>query len=72
MSNSVLGKTMKSIRKHWDINYSLRNYLVSEPNYHTTRSKMYWQQKIDMYEFWYDQVKPKYNRKAKKQSSRYL
>ena len=33
---------------------------------------MYWQQKIDMYEFWYDQVKPKYNRKAKKQSSRYL
>ena len=39
MNNAVLLKTMKNIRKHRDIKLVTterrRNYLVSEPNYHT-------------------------------------
>ena len=38
-NNSVFGKTMENVRKHRDIKLFAterrRNYLVSEPNYHT-------------------------------------
>ena len=41
MNNAVFGKTMESVRKHRDIKHlktkKIRNYLVSEPNYHTTK-----------------------------------
>ena len=41
MNNAVLLKTMKNIRKHRDVKLVTterrRNYLVSEPNYHTTK-----------------------------------
>ena len=40
MNNVVFGKTMENARKHRDIKLvkteRRRNYLVSEPNYHTT------------------------------------
>ena len=39
MNNAVFGKTMENVRKHRYINLvktERRNYLVSEPNYHTT------------------------------------
>ena len=39
MNNAVLGKTMENVRTHIDIKLVTterrRNYLVSEPNYHT-------------------------------------
>ena len=41
MNNSVFGKTMKNVRKNRDIKLvaseKRRNYLVSEPNYYTTK-----------------------------------
>ena len=40
MNDAVLGKAMENLRKHRDIKLLIteakRNYLVSEPNYHTT------------------------------------
>ena len=40
MHNAVFGKTMWNVREHGDIKLVTterrRNYLVSEPNYHTT------------------------------------
>ena len=41
MNNSVFGKTMENMRKHRNIKFVTtkrgRHYLVSEPNYHTTK-----------------------------------
>ena len=41
MNNAVFGKTMGNVRKHRDIKLvateRLKNYLVSEPNYYTTK-----------------------------------
>ena len=41
VSNSVFGKTMDNVKKHGDFKLVMtekrRNYLVSEPNYHTTK-----------------------------------
>ena len=41
MNNVVFGKTMENVRKHRNIRLVTtgrkRNYLVSEPNYHTTK-----------------------------------
>ena len=41
MNNSVFGKTMKNVGKHRDIKLVTtdyrRNFLVSDPNYHTTK-----------------------------------
>ena len=52
MSNSVFGKIMENVRKHRDIKLVVterrRNYLVSEPNYHTT--KFFTEKKTDTYE----------------------
>ena len=41
MNNSAFGKTVENVRKHRNIKLVTterrRNYLVSEPNYHTTK-----------------------------------
>ena len=41
MNNAAFGKTMENVRKHWNIKLVTserrRNYLVSEPNYHTKK-----------------------------------
>ena len=41
MNNAVFEKTMQNVRKHTNIKLVTtemrRNYLVSEPNYHTTK-----------------------------------
>ena len=41
MNNALFGKTKENVRKHRDIKLVTserrRNYLVSEPNYHTTK-----------------------------------
>ena len=71
MNNSVFGKTMENVRKHRDIKLvtteKRRNYLVSQPNYHTTKfftenlmAIEMVKTQIVMHEFWYDYIKPKY------------
>ena len=48
MNNSVFGKTMKDVRKQRDFKLVTterrRNYLLSEPNYHTVKffTKVCW------------------------------
>ena len=40
MNNAVFGETTKNVRKHRDVKLittKRRNYLVSEPNYHTKK-----------------------------------
>ena len=41
MNNAIFGKAMENVRQHRDIKLVTaerrRNYLVSEPNYHTTK-----------------------------------
>ena len=41
MNNTVFGKTMNNVGKHRDIKFVTtnrrRSYIVSEPNYHTTK-----------------------------------
>ena len=41
MNNTVSGKTMENVRKHWDIKLvkidKRRNQLASKPNYHTAK-----------------------------------
>ena len=41
MNNAILGKNMKNVRKHGNTKHVIterrRNYLASEPNYHTTK-----------------------------------
>ena len=41
MNNTVFGKTMENVRKHRNIKpkrtKARKNYLVSQPNYHTTK-----------------------------------
>ena len=93
MNSLVFRKTMENVRKHRDIKLATtkrrRNYLVLEPNYHTTkfftehllaikmkqpeilmnkpvylRLSILELSKIVMYVFWYDYVKPKYDKKG--------
>ena len=73
MNNAVFGKTMENVRKHRDIKLVTTdrrsNYLVSEPNYHTTKFftkhllGLEMKKNRNSYEFWYDYVKPKYGKK---------
>ena len=41
MNNTVFGKPMENVREHRNIKLAVtnkrKNYLVSEPNYHTTK-----------------------------------
>ena len=41
MNNAVFGKTMENVRQHRNIKFVITetrtNYLVSEPNHHTTK-----------------------------------
>ena len=49
MNNVVFIKTMENVRKHRDIKLVIterrRKYLLSQPNYHTTKffTEFYWQ-----------------------------
>ena len=93
-TTAVFGKTMENVRNQRDIKLITterrRNYLLSEPNFHTTmfftekllaiemkKTELLMNKpvylglsilelnKILMYEFWYDYVKPKYGEIAK-------
>ena len=52
MNNAVFGKTMENIRKHRDsqrvATEMRRNYLVSEPNFYTTKFLTEYQLPIEM------------------------
>ena len=94
MNNAVFGKTLENVRKHKYIKLATtkrrRNYLLLEPNFHTTKfftenllaiemrkseilmnkpvclgfSILELSKKL-MFEFWYDYVKQKYDKKTK-------
>ena len=94
MNHSVFGKTMENVRKYRGIKHVAterkRNYLVSEPNYHSIKFftekllaiemrktqvlmnkpvylglSILYLSKTVIYEFLYDQIKPKYGEKPK-------
>ena len=73
MNNAVFGKTIENIRKHRYIKLvttdKRRNQLVSESNYHTTKyfSEILLAIEMNkkMFEFSYDQTKPKKQDRAK-------
>ena len=76
MHDTVFGKTSRSVRKHRDIKLVTterrRNYLVSEPNYHSTKiftkkllaiemkkTQIYMNKPVYlMCKFWYDYLEP--------------
>ena len=88
MNNSVFGKTMENVRNHTDIRLvtseNKRIKLVSEPNYHTTKwfsenllaiemkKSILDISKTVMFEFWYDNMKKKYDDSNLKLCSRIL
>ena len=63
MNNAFLGKTLGNVRKHRDIKLvtteRTKNYLVSEPNYHTTK-------------FFTEHLLAKEMKKKQKKNQRYL
>ena len=79
MINAVIGKTMESVRNHWHIKLFTterrKNYLVSEPSYHTAKfftqnllaiemkkSKILMNKTVYWVKYY---LKPKYGEKAK-------
>ena len=87
MNNSVFGKTMENVRNHTDIRLvtseSKRIKLVSEPNYTTKwfsenllaiemKKSILDISKTVMFEFWYDNMKKKYDDSNLKLCSRIL
>ena len=71
MNNAVLGKTTNNVTKYKKVKllttWRRRNYLVSEPNYHTTKffTENLLALEVKLSQFWYDYVKPKYGEKVK-------
>ena len=64
MNNADFGKSMENVRKHRDIKLvtteARKSYLVSEPNYHTTKKCSYNLLAIQMERTWIPMNKPFY------------